>query len=111
MTAAKSELRTKPKLVRWTPTEIATVTDRAKACGLTVARFVREAALGAVPKAARNADHKAVLRELARSGNNLNQLAHEAHAREMMPVQEKLDAALELHMNVLRQLAAATHEK
>jgi Bacterial mobilisation protein (MobC) len=67
-------------------------------------RFVREASLGAVPKAARNVDHKALLRELARSGNNLNQLAHEAHAREMLPAQEKLDAALELHMTVLRQL-------
>jgi len=111
MTAPSSELRTIPKLVRWTPTEIATVAERAKACGLTVARFVREAALGAVPKAARNVDHKAVLRELARSGNNLNQLAHEAHAREMMPAQAKLDAALELHMTVLRQLAGEPHEK
>ena len=107
MTPPTSELRTVPKLVRWTPTEIATVTERAKACGLTVARFVREAALGAVPKAARNVDHKAVLRELARSGNNLNQLAHEAHARDMMPAQQKLEAALELHVSVLRQLAGA----
>jgi hypothetical protein len=58
-----------------------------------------------VPKAARNGDQKALLRELARSGNNLNQLAHEAHARDLFPVQEKLEAALELHVSVLRQLA------
>ena len=106
MTPPTSEPRTRASLVRWTPTEIAAVTDRAKTCGLPVARFVREAALGAVPKAARNGDQKALLRELARSGNNLNQLAHEAHARDLFPAQEKLDAALELHVSVLRQLAA-----
>lgn len=105
MTPPTSDPRTKPTMVRWTPTEIATVTERAQACGLTVARFVREAALGAVPKAARNVDHKALLRELARSGNNLNQLAHETHARDLFPAQEKLDAALEFHLSVLRQLA------
>jgi hypothetical protein len=103
MTPPTSE-RHKPTLVRWTPTEIATVTERAKQCGLPVARFVRECALGAVPKAARHVDHKALLRELARSGNNLNQLAHEAHARELFPAQEKLEAALALHVSVLRQL-------
>jgi hypothetical protein len=104
MTPPTSEPRTKPTLVRWTPAEIATVTERAKACNLPVARFVRECALGGVPKAARHVDQKALLRELARSGNNLNQLAHEAHAREMLPTQEKLDAALDFHMAVLRQL-------
>src|SRR5580704_6864469 len=104
MTPPTSEPRTKPTLVRWTPAEIATVTERAKECNLPVARFVRECALGAVPKAAHHIDQKALLRELARSGNNLNQLAHEAHAREMLPAQEKLDAALDFHMAVLRQL-------
>lgn len=105
MTHPMSEPRTKATLVRWRATEIAAVTERAKACGLPVARFVRETALGTVPKAARNGDQKALLRELARSGNNLNQLAHEAHARDLFPAKEKLDAALELHLAVLRQLA------
>ncbi len=68
MTPPTLDPRTKPTMVRWTPTEIATVSERAQACGLTVARFVREAALGAVPKATRNVDQKALVRELARSG-------------------------------------------
>jgi mobilization protein NikA len=100
-----SEPRTKPTIVRWTPSEIASVTQRAKECELPVARFVRECALGAVPKAARNVDQKALLRELSRSGNNLNQLAHEAHARDLFPAQEKIEAALTVHLAVLRQLA------
>lgn len=91
-------------MVRWTATEIANVTERAKACGLPVARFVRECALGAMPKATRNIDQKALIRELARIGNNLNQLAHEANAREVFPAQEKLDAALALHTAALRAL-------
>lgn len=100
-----SERRTKPTIVRWTPTEIERVTQRAKECELPVARFVRECTLGAVPKAARNVDQKALLRELSRSGNNLNQLAHEANARDLFPAQEKIEAALTVHLTVLRQLA------
>ncbi len=103
-----SERRNKPTMVRWTPTEIASVTQRAKECQISVARFVRESALGAVPKAARNVDQKAFLRELSRSGNNLNQLAHEAHARDLFPAAEKLKAALAVHVAVLRQLADDT---
>ena len=100
-----SEPRTKPTMVRWTPAEITTVTERAKACGRTVARFVRECALGAVPKATRHIDQKALLRELARSGNNLNQLAHEANACDLFPTQEKIEAALTAHLAALRKLA------
>jgi Mobilization protein NikA len=102
------DLRAVATLVRWTTTEIATVRDRAAACGLTTARYVRECALGAVPKATRHADTQALLRELARSGNNLNQLAHEAHARDLFPVEEKVDAVLARHMALILQLADET---
>jgi hypothetical protein len=106
MAPRTTEPRTKPTMVRWTPAEITTVTERARSCGLTVARFIRECALGAVPKATRHVDQKALLRELARSGNNLNQLAHEANARDLFPAQEKIEAALTFHMAALRKLAA-----
>jgi hypothetical protein len=43
--------RTAAKLVRFTPDELAAVHRRAHACGRTSARFFREAALGAIPKA------------------------------------------------------------
>ena len=98
-------LRTTPTLVRWTATEIATVRERATACGLTTARYVRECALGAVPKAARHADTQALLRELARSGNNLNQLAHEAHARDLFPTEAKIESVLARHIALIQQLA------
>jgi hypothetical protein len=102
------DLRAVATLVRWTATEIATVRDRAAACGLTTARYVRECALGAVPKATRHADTQALLRELARSGNNLNQLAHEAHARDLFPVEEKVEAVLACHVALIQQLADET---
>ena len=98
------ELRKTPTLVRWTATAIATVRDRAAACSLTVARYVRECALGAVPKGARHRDTQAVLRELSRSGNNLNQLAHEAHARDLFPTEERIEAALAFHLAAIKRL-------
>jgi hypothetical protein len=91
-------------IVRWTPTEIATVRARAAECGRTVARFVRESALGAIPKARRNADLQAVLRELARSGNNLNQLAREANTRELFPDEAKIAAVLAQHVAAIERL-------
>jgi hypothetical protein len=100
-----SDLRTVPTLVRWTATEIATVRERATACGFTTARYVRECALGAVPKAARHADTQALLRELARSGNNLNQLAYEAHVRDLFPAEEKIESVLAHHVALIQQLA------
>ena len=46
---------------------------------LLLARYMRETALGAVPKARPRLFEMAVVRELARIGNNLNQLAHVAN--------------------------------
>jgi hypothetical protein len=103
-----SDLRTVQTLVRWTAEEIATVRDRAAACGLTTARYVRECALGAVPKTARHVGVQALLHELARSGNNLNQLAHEAHARDFFPIAERVEAVLACHMALIQQLADET---
>jgi hypothetical protein len=43
--------RTAAKLIRFAPDELAAVNRRARTCGRTPARFIREAALGAIPKA------------------------------------------------------------
>ncbi len=43
--------RTAAKLIRFDPDELAAVCRRARVCGRTPARFIREAALGAIPKA------------------------------------------------------------
>jgi len=75
-----SQLRTVAKLVRFSPDEIARVSQRARTCGRTVARFIRETALGAIPKSRHHADRDLLLRELARTGRDLARLAHLAEA-------------------------------
>jgi hypothetical protein len=96
--------RTKPTLVRWTPDEHAAVLSRATTCRLPFASYVRACALGAVPTTPRNAYTQAILRELGRSGDNLNHLAREAHALDLFPVQERIEAALALHLSAIQRL-------
>ena len=60
--------RTAAKLIRFAPDELATVCRRTRVCGRTPARFIREAALGAIPKARHNEDRDRTLLALARLG-------------------------------------------
>lgn len=75
-----SQLRAVAKLVRFSPDEIARISQRARACGRTVARYIRETALGAIPKARHHVDRDALLRELARTGRDLARLAQLAES-------------------------------
>ncbi len=68
-------LRTTAKLIRLRPDELARITTRARACGQTPARFIRETALGAIPAARREPAAPEVLRALARLGASLDALA------------------------------------
>jgi len=101
-----SQLRTVAKLVRFSPEEIARISERARTCGRTVARYIREAALGAVPKARHHAERDALLRELARTGRDLARLAHlvEAARDGQLPSaeQDQLLNALADHRAALR---------
>ena len=72
--------RTAAKLIRFTPDELAAVHRRAHACGRTPARFIREAALGAVPKARHHEDRDRVLLALARLGGQLSALSRRTGA-------------------------------
>ena len=67
--------RTTTKLLRLHPEELAHITARAEACGLKPARFIREAALGPMPKARHHAETDRLLHALARIGRNLEQVA------------------------------------
>lgn len=67
--------RTATKLLRLHPEELAHITARAEACGLKPARFIREAALGPMPKARHHGDTDRLLRALARIGRSLEQVA------------------------------------
>jgi hypothetical protein len=103
-----SQLRTVAKLVRFSPDEITRVSERARTCGRTVARYIREAALGAVPKARHHAERDAVLRELARTGRDLARLAQLVEATRAdhftSVEQDQLLAALADHRAALRAL-------
>ena len=96
--------RTAAKLIRFAPDELARITARAHACGRTPARFIRETALGAMPKARRHDDRDALLRELARIGSSLTQLLVLSQRDNTATVAEQLVAALEAHRAALRSL-------
>jgi hypothetical protein len=101
-----SQLRTVAKLVRFSPDEIARVSERARTCGRTVARYIREAALGAVPKGRHHTERDAMLRELARTGRDLARLAQLVEATRpdyfAWAEQNQLLAALADHRAALR---------
>jgi hypothetical protein len=61
--AAAAERRTVRK-IRFTAAEWAVVEERARACGRAPARYVREVALGAVPKVSRTRANAPIIREL-----------------------------------------------
>ena len=75
-----SQPSTVAKLVRFSPNEIAHVSERARTCGRTIARYSRDTALGAIHKAPRHVDHDALLRHVARTGRDLTRLAQLAGA-------------------------------
>jgi hypothetical protein len=99
------QVRTAAKLIRFAPDELATVCRRARVCGRTPARFIREAALGAIPKARHNEDRDRTLLALARVGGQLSVLARRFDGdnwRESDGTQ--LAAALTEHRTAIRAL-------
>jgi hypothetical protein len=97
--------RTAAKLIRFAPDELAAVSRRARTCGRTPARFIREAALGAIPKAQQNEDRDRILLGLARLGGHLSVLArriNDGNQHESDGAQ--LAAALAEHRTAIRAL-------
>ncbi len=89
------ERRTAAKLIRFHPEELARITERARVCGRTPARFIRETALGAIPRPRHHEPTDALLRSLARIGRQLDQLAHLAQASQHAALAEQARAALD----------------
>jgi hypothetical protein len=98
------ERRTAAKLIRFHPDELACITERARACGRTPARFIRETSLGAIPKPRHHAATGALLRELGRIGHCLDELARMAEAGQHPALAERAHAALDRHWALLRQV-------
>lgn len=72
---SRTPRRTVTKLLRLHPEELARITARAEAYGLTPARFIREAALGPSPNTWHHLETDRVLRALGRIGRSLEQVA------------------------------------
>lgn len=96
--------RTEASLVRFTRHEFRAVTERARECGLPPARFIREAALGAIPKARRTPANAEVIRQLSRIGTELRQLAAGARDRADVLTAEVLSATLSELLDTIRRV-------
>src|SRR5258708_38511924 len=70
---AMVDRRTAAKLIRFHPEELQQIVECARRSGLTPARFIRETARGATPRARSYAVDQPLLNELARIGRGLDQ--------------------------------------
>lgn len=91
-------LRPHRRMIRLSDEELSSLTGRAVLVRRPLARYIREAALNTLPTIVQGTSGPAereVVRHLLRMGNNLNQLAREANARDLFPEARKLDAVRE----------------
>ena len=98
------ERRTAAKLIRFHPDELACITERARACGRTPARFIRETSLGAIPKPRHHAATDAVLHDMARIGRCLDELARLAEASQHPALAERARTDVDRHRALVRQI-------
>jgi len=98
------ERRTAAKLIRFHREELARITERAQLCGQTSARFIRETALSAIPKARQHVATDAALYELAWIGRRLDELTRLAKAGQHDALAERLAAVVIENWARVRQL-------
>jgi hypothetical protein len=103
--------RTAAKLIRFHPEELEQIVECARRAGLTPARFIRETALGATPRARSYAVDQPLLNELARIGRSLDQLAHRARATQDPAFAAETSAALEHHQALIRHIVHGRRQK
>jgi hypothetical protein len=108
---AMVDRRTTTKLIRFHPEELREITACARRSGLTPARFIRETALGTPPRARSHAAAAPVLRELARIGRSLEQLAHCAAASHDAALAAQMRAARERHEALVRHFVQRHRQK
>lgn len=97
------EQRSCPKLVRYKPSELAQVIERARACGRPVACYIRETSLGTANRARRTAVSDELIRRLAKLGNELARLSRVVQERQL-PGSAEFDARLVEVLDVIKQL-------
>ena len=97
------EKRNCPRLVRYTDSELSRVTERARASGRPVARYIREMSLGGVPRAHRTPANDDLVRQLALVGNQLRRLAQAASAKQL-PDAAAFSAGLDEVLDTIRRI-------
>lgn len=66
-----ADRRTRRKVVLFSASEWLVIEQRARECGLTPNRYIRDCAIGAVPRSAPGAANAPLVRQLARLGTSL----------------------------------------
>ena len=96
--------RIEHSMVRFTAEEFALIRERARECGKPPARYIRDTALGAIPRSRRSAANAAVIRDLARIGNALTQLAEVARRSDMPDDSAAIEATLREVLETIRRI-------
>lgn len=76
-----------PFIFRLNEQEAEAFRDRVKRSGLTQESYVRQVIRGKIPRDAPPPDYYAMMKELHKIGNNLNQIAQKAHVLNVIDVQ------------------------
>ena len=97
--------RTKGILLRLTPVEIEALRERARLCGYPTETYLRELAFGHKPKAKPRDLESRAIHQLARIGNNLNQLTRAANAQRHAELSRRLKQVLDEVVLAIRRLA------
>ncbi len=79
------------KLIAFSEAEYAAIIARARVCRLTPARYIREASLGAIPRAAPDCETTELTRHIGRIGVELRRLAVTAEREGEFPIAAQLD--------------------
>ena len=119
-TKANRANRTTARLVRFTPDELSDVTERSRECGRSLSQFIRDATLGAIPRARHRAEIDPILHQLARIARDLESLnrgfrgtpeSNETVGRshDTAALTARLSAALDAHTAAIRQVIAQSH--
>ena len=91
--------------VRMSPEELRTVNERAVDCGKCLSTYLREVALGTVPRARPRRLEQEAVYQLGRIGNNLNQLAYVANATGRLAAEQRLHDVLDELLDAVRRIA------
>lgn len=93
-------------LFRLTPKEAEHLDAKVKQSGLSREAYLRQLISGVVPKDAPPPDYYAMMKELHRIGNNLNQIAQKAHVLHVIDVQ-RYDRSMKEFENAVRIITEA----